>query len=83
MRFSYVKYDEKSVQLQEEAKELCEKIEAFIALKLGGGRPQSLAMTDLEKTYMWIGKAIRDNQISRNSQTDHVPSRSDSEGKGI
>jgi len=82
MRFSYVKYDDKSVALQEEAKDLCEKLEAFIALKLGHGRPQSLAMTDLEKTYMWIGKAIRDNQINRNSQVDHIPERSSSD-KGV
>lgn len=74
MRFSYVKYDEDSIQQQEKAKKMCEEMEQFID-SLGKGRPQSLALTALEETYMWIGKAIRDNQIARGSQVEHVAER--------
>lgn len=74
MSFSYVKYDEDSIQQQEKAKKMCEEMEQFID-SLGKGRPQSLALTALEETYMWIGKAIRDNQIARGSQVEHVAER--------
>lgn len=77
-RFNYVRYDEKSIKQQEKAKELCEQLEAHIdSLKVtsNGSRPISLALTALEETYMWIGKAIRDNQVERGSMVDHVPER--------
>ncbi len=74
MRFNYVRYDEESTKQQEQAKVMCEQMEQFIEL-LGKGRPQSLALTALEETYMWIGKAIRDNQIERGSQVEHIAER--------
>lgn len=74
MRFNYVKYDECSVQQQEAAKAMCEQMETFIN-SLGAGIPQSLALTALEETYMWIGKAIRDQQVARGSQVEHVAER--------
>ena len=40
-RFNYVKYDEESVQKQEEAKKICENLETLIE-SLGAGRPQAL-----------------------------------------
>lgn len=63
-RFDYVKYDEQAIAKQKEAKELCQKLEGFIAMELAG-RPQSLAMTKLEEVYMWIGKSIRDQQVEK------------------
>ena len=74
-RFNYVKYDQESVQKQEEAKKICENLETLIE-SLGVGRPQALALTALEETYMWIGKAVRDNQVKRGSQVEHVAERS-------
>lgn len=74
MRFNYVRYDEESTKQQEQAKEICEKLEAFLN-KLGAGRPQALAFNALEETYMWIGKAIRDNQVERGSQVEHIAER--------
>lgn len=63
-RFDYVKYDEDSENPQLEAKTdfiaIAEKIE-----NLGPSRAASLALTKLEEAYMWVGKAIRDNQIAR------------------
>lgn len=36
---------------------------------------KSLAITKLEECYMWIGKAIRDEQIARGGDNKHVPER--------
>lgn len=62
-RFSYARYDGIRAQKQQEAKALLEDVEAFIN-KIGPCRPASLALTALEECYMWIGKAIRDEQIA-------------------
>lgn len=77
-RFNYVRYDLISVHQQEKAKDLCEQLEAHIdSIKAtsNDSRPISLALTALEETYMWIGKAIRDNQVERGSMVDHVAER--------
>ena len=73
-RFSYVKYDEQAKIQQEAFKESFEKIEVMI-MDLKEGRVKSLIFTYLEIAYMWTGKALRDEQIERNSQPDHVPER--------
>ena len=75
MRFNYVRYDEQSTKQQEQAKAMCEAMEQFIE-SLGAGRLQSLALTALEETYMWIGKAIRDNPVMRGYQVEHIAERS-------
>lgn len=72
--YSYVKYDQIAVEKQETFKKLFEQLEAGLSL-LGAGRPQSLAATKLEEAYMWIGKAIRDEQIRRLPETPHNPER--------
>lgn len=74
-RFSYVKYDQAAVNKQEEFKKMFEAIEEYANTFLVESRPKSLLMTALEEAYMWTGKAIRDEQISRNSQVEHVPER--------
>ncbi len=63
--FDYVAYDEHAAKQQAFFKE------QFISLELaiGGlapGRATSLVKTKLEEAYMWVGKAIRDEQIKRN-----------------
>lgn len=63
-RFGYVKYDNEAMVDQEEAKDLCGKLEHLID-SMGKGRATSLAITKLEECFMWIGKAIRDDQIER------------------
>jgi hypothetical protein len=63
-RFDYIKYDKAAQAKQADAKSMCENLEKFI-LTLPGGRAQSLAITKLEEVYMWIGKAIRDDQLAR------------------
>ena len=74
-RFSYVKYDGQAQIQQEAFKEAFEKVE-LMANDLKEGRAKSLVMTYLEIAYMWTGKALRDEQIARNSQPGHVPERS-------
>ncbi len=63
-RFNYVRYNEKSAAVQAGFKVACEGLEEAVAA-LGTGRAQSLALTALEEFYMWVGKAIRDEQVRR------------------
>ena len=73
--FSYVKYDETSVNKQETAKAICEQLESFLNDSLNSGRAKHLAIAKLEECYMWIGKAIRDEQIERGGDSAHKPER--------
>jgi hypothetical protein len=75
-RFNHVRYDEKAVQSQTAFKEKCEQLEKDIN-RIGSSldplvdkafcaRSKEFAIAKLEEVYMWIGKAIRDEQIARN-----------------
>jgi hypothetical protein len=75
--FDYVKYDDESIKKQEAFKAKFEELEQMANELLEHSRPRSLFFTGLEESYMWIGKAIRDEQIKRNAQTEHQPGRSD------
>lgn len=76
--FSYVQYDQKAKEQQEYLKAQFEGIESFCQQNLANARAKSLVMTKLEEAYMWTGKAIRDEQIARNSQTEHGAERTKS-----
>lgn len=65
-RFDYVEYDEKAQALSNERKKVSEHYEELIN-GLPNSREKSLALTKLEECFMWIGKAIREDQIARNS----------------
>jgi len=65
-RFDYVKYDEIAATQQLGAKTLFQGLEEFAEQQLKSGRAKALVLTKLEEAYMWIGKAIRDDQIERN-----------------
>jgi hypothetical protein len=67
-RFDYVKYDDRAMKDQENAKHLVARLEQTINAveSKEAGRAKSLALTKLEECYMWIGKAVRDDQIARN-----------------
>lgn len=69
-RFDYVKYDENSVVLQEKFKRDFEELEAEVEEYLEPGRAKAFVLTKLEEAYMWIGKAIRDDQIARNGSAE-------------
>lgn len=64
-RFDHVKYDDVAMAKQADAKDLFTEVETAINT-LADGRSKSLALTSLEEAYMWVGKAIRDEQIARN-----------------
>lgn len=76
-RFDYVKYDDKSQRDQDHAKLLCDNVRAAIETNCQPGRAASLALTKLEECYMWIGKAIRDDQIKRNGSAELQEERKD------
>lgn len=69
-RFDNVQYDEQAIREHAEAKKLFEQIDHFIETSLKNGRAKSLTLTLLEEAFMWIGKAIRDEQILRNEATE-------------
>ncbi len=74
--FDYVAYDELAQKQQAHFKEV------FMALEqqVGGlrpSRPASLVKTKLEEAYMWVGKAIRDEQIARNGSAPLQEGRKD------
>lgn len=64
-QYDYVRYDEDSTANQNHLREKVEELTEEIETILQPGRAKSLAMTKLEECYMWIGKAIRDDQIKR------------------
>jgi hypothetical protein len=66
-RFDYVAYDQVAAEKQAEAKELFRKMEHFAETRLNNGRAKSLVFTKLEEAYMWVGKAIRDEQVAERS----------------
>lgn len=74
-RFSYVKYDPEISGLSEMFKGLCEQLDNAMVEHLPHGRERNLAHTYLEQVYMWIGKSLRDVQIHKDGQVNHVPSR--------
>ena len=76
-RFDYVEYDELAVWRQKTAKELFMNISSIVE-SYEISRPQSIALTKLEEAYMWIGKAIRDDQIARNNSVKPQEQRTNS-----
>lgn len=79
-RFNYVKYDEDAAEVQAAFKKVFEHLEGAInEIPIEtAGRAKALALTKLEECYMWVGKAIRDDQIDRNKQTELQEERNDS-----
>lgn len=81
-RFDYVKYDVDAVLMQDSFKSKVAEIEKNIgALGINSimrakadqvdainslSRSKAMALTKLEEFYMWVGKAVRDDQIVRN-----------------
>lgn len=74
-RFSYVKYDQKHTEIQEAFKAKFEYLEGMVDDLLANGRAKALVHTKLEEAYMWVGKAIRDDQIAAGGDATHVAER--------
>ncbi len=73
-RFDYVKYDPQATVQQDAFKTKFQELE-LMAESLKDGRAKALVMTYMEITYMWVGKALRDECIARNPETPDVPER--------
>ena len=74
-RFSYVRYDETRAAAQSIFKKAVEEVEKHIVCLLPEGRAQELALQRLEETYMWVGKALRDEQIAVDGKVVEEPHR--------
>jgi len=82
-RFSYVQYDNVGVEQQAKLKSQFEEIERTLNSFFPdgpanpAGRPKALALTALEESYMWTGKAVRDGQVARSKgAVEDKPERS-------
>lgn len=62
-RFDYVKYGVIAEALQDAFKKKFVDMDKTLE-SIKDSRAKSLAVTKLEEAYMWIGKAIRDQQIA-------------------
>ncbi len=74
-RFDYVKYDDHAVSTQASIKAQFENLDRMLDASFGAcprspkvARARATAVTKLEEAYMWIGKAIRDDQIARSGE---------------
>jgi hypothetical protein len=76
-RFDYVKYDSRATEDQARFKAQFEELEHAVTANLKPGRASSLVLTKLEEAYMWVGKAIRDEQIVRTGEAQLQESRGD------
>lgn len=76
-RFDYVKYDDKAAVHQQNLKLSFEILEQHVERTLMTGRAKALVLTKLEEAYMWVGKAIRDEQIARGGDANDQPLRGD------
>ena len=75
-RFSYVRYDAIRADKQATFKGYFDSIEASIETRLAEGRHKSLCLTALEEAYMWVGKAIRNEQIEADGMAiEEAPDR--------
>lgn len=63
-RFDYVTWDERAQNLSDSVKSQCMCIEAMINA-MTDSREKSMAITKLEETFMWVGKAIRSDLLKR------------------
>lgn len=77
-RFDYVKYDEQACKKQEVFKEKFVTLAELVEQNLKPGRAQSLVLTKLEESYMWVGKAVRDEQTLRNGACELQEERGNS-----
>lgn len=64
IRFDYLPWDEVSAETHGKLRVAFEAAESLIDA-LAAGRAKALALTALEESYMWVGKAIRDDQVTR------------------
>lgn len=75
-RYSYVKYDGEATNKSEAFKKSFVELTRQIESNTKPGRAQANVLTRLEEAFMWVGKALRDEQIERNGSAEELPERS-------
>jgi len=75
--FDFIKYDEKSEGTQTYFKAIFVTIEEEIANKIPHSWARDNMMKSLNEAYMWLGKAIRDEQLTRIGSADLNEQRGD------
>ena len=65
-RFGSIKFDEKRQDISSRIRFHCGEIARELEA-ISRGRSTSLALTRLEETNMWAGKALRDDQLRSNA----------------
>lgn len=76
-RFDYVKYDDEAMLTQDRFKSMMVSLESHVKNKLKSPRAKDKALAKLEEFYMWVGKAIRDDQIERSGSAPLQEERKD------
>lgn len=74
-RFDYVKYDAQAELAQTELKSAIANVESYVEKHVKSPRAKALVLTKLEEAYMWMGKGVRDDQITRNGSAPLQESR--------
>lgn len=65
-RFNFVTYDDQSKEKSEAIKKAVANLEDVVENNLqGDSRAKSILLTKLEECFMWVGKAVRDDQLKR------------------
>jgi len=77
-RFDYVEYDKEAIETQKLFKKMFIDLESTVNLHIKCGRSKALVMTNLEETYMWVGKGVRNDQIEKNGSAPLQEGRTDS-----
>lgn len=78
-RFDYIRYDDQSIAVATHFRDKFVDLEDSVNTLLSAkqGRHKALVMTKLEEAYMWVGKAIRGEQLEDRpygeaaKETDH------------
>jgi len=68
-RFESLRFDSHHEGLANRASMLAQEVERFIS-ELKPGRSSAMAVTKLEECHVWMGKAIRDDQIALSNTAD-------------
>jgi len=63
--FGSIAYDEQSKQASDNIKSICCELETAIEAYLSDSRERSQALIKLEECFMWVGKAVRNDQQVR------------------
>lgn len=74
-RFDYIRFDEARAEKCKQFYVAFNDLEQAIEGHIKVGRSKALALTKLEECYMWIGKAIRDEQVEDEKISVNVPER--------